>query len=499
MLSAADSNKIAVLKKGYLLYVRSHYSADKDVVVTAARGRNNQFNFIRSTLLDKNAELSEKELKKGIIIHGCGDDATPWQFNGTYIGGNHGCSDGLEINLTNHGFTEKDLGSEWQDKKEQKFYIIKIVDKDRFWILSENKGKGDIWRFNKSIAGDTLRNTKDERTFLKGKRKVIQMTPACRIITQRYIVDGLTPLEDNKLTTCNFLNVVEEYDITAPDSMLDMVIKNAGKKIDPVDPEIDSVVNNQITYQFQPNGACVIDYKARADRYFDLSYMGFIQTAMLAQGKFARHDYYIPKTLPFEMEGRKFNYRNIEDYSKRRDFGLFFRSDSNMIENKENLPERFIQLLGGDNKREVGYAAGYSLFAGITRPEIRAKNCKRALFLWKSQKTYPSAIDNKMGRIKKGQEFHCIAYRQYFSPTALSENATCAYINKQADSYVLYADYHKDVKDEAIKLPEILKGKKFSIIEKTDSCEVLSGDKAVDGEIRVSVSGCYGYCVLKFD
>ncbi|MHC4871833.1 MAG: hypothetical protein ACYTFY_08305 [Planctomycetota bacterium] len=499
MSSAADSNEITVLKKGYLLYVRSYYSDKKDIVVTAARGSNQQFNFIRATLIDKDTPLSEKEIKKGIIIHGCGDDATPWQFNGTYIGGNHGCSDGLEINVTDHGFTEKDLGSEWQDGKEQKFYIIKIIDKDRFWILSENKGKGDIWRFNKAIAGDTLKNTKDERTFLKGKRKVIQMTPACRIIAQRYMVDGSTQLEDNKLTVCNFLNIVEEYDITAPDSMLAMVIKNAGKKIDPVDPEIDSVVNNKITYQFQPYGACVIDYKARVDRDFDLSYMGFIQTAMLALGKYEFHDYYIPKTKKFEQEKRVFDYKNIEDYRKRRDFGLFFMADGEMVEDKNNLPERFIQLLGNGNVRDVGYAAGYSLFAGITRPEIRSKNCKRALFLWKSQKTYPSAIDSKLGRIKKGQDFHCIAYRQYFQPDRLSKNATSSYINKQDGSYVLYADYHKDVKDEAIKLPEILKGKKFSIIEKTDSCEVLSESVTKDGEIKVSVTDGYGYCVLKFD
>lgn len=498
-MATITKDKISVLKSGKTVYIRSFFSDEQDIVTPIGIGRaNNQINFSHAYLIDKRTKLTPGNVLKGICIHRNNDDSTPWNLNGTYIGGNHGCSDGREIVSTGHGFSEKDLGSEWLDSDGEKFYIIKIADKDRFWILSENKGKGDVWKFNKNIKGKSLKNSQTGKLLNIEKIEMVQITPACRIKKQECLVNGKTPLEDGVVTNCDFLDIVEDYDIIATDSLLEATINNAGKKIDFTGSQLDSVVNNRITYQFQPYGTCVIDYKARADRDFNLSYMGFIQAAPLFQDKFKTHEYYIPKVKPFEEQGRKFDFRGIQDYTQKRDFGLYFNKGS-MLADKNNLPERFIQFLGTDNERKVGFVLGYSLISGITKPEIRAKNCKRALFLWTSQKSYPSAIDSRMGMIKKGQIFHCIAYRQYFQPHSASKNATCVYWNKQNGSTIVYIDYHKSVQGDTIQLPIIFKGKKISVVEKTPGIKLTQTSVPDTGIINVSTTNKTDYIVLKLD
>ena len=146
--------------------------------------------------------------------------------------------------------------------------------------------------------------------------------------------------------------------------------------------------------------------------------------------------------------------------------------------------------------RKIGYVIGYSLIEGITHPEMRSKNCETPLYLYVSNKTYPHAIDG--GTLEAGKEFHCLACRQYFDPTAY-KNATCVYWHKEGDSYLLYIDYHKSVENDIIKLPDFFWGKKISIVEKTPSVKLMSEETVLAAGIVMSIKGNYGYIVLRID
>ena len=101
------------LWKGDEVYIRSRFSDTQDLLRVMGKGRNNrQINFARTALLPATADMQAKDfLRKANTIHNCGDDAAPWNLNGTYIGGNHGSYGVMEITSAGHGLKAADIGS----------------------------------------------------------------------------------------------------------------------------------------------------------------------------------------------------------------------------------------------------------------------------------------------------------------------------------------------------------------------------------------------------
>jgi len=496
-------NKIQVLLVKKYLYVRSYFSQDQDVLILLFRGKGNkQICFLRSYLIAADAPMTFASIRKNAkIFHGNSDDTAPWRLNDTYIGGSHAYGFGMEIKVNNHGLSVADLGTEWLDDKGDKYYIVEVVDSNTLRILSENKSDSDIWKFNywkRKGKNKTLKNAKGK--ILKAASfKYKQLYPASRINFQKYLIDGKTTLKQFRATECDFLDVVDDYDIIAPDTMLEFVRKNAGKKVNRVDKSLAAMIYNRITYRFLPLGTCLIKHYAKANRKFKLGYMGFTQGMVMGGRTMEYRGEYIPKTIPFERQGKKYNFTEIEDITARKGYRFYFMSSRNNIKDPNDLPDRFIQLLdnnkGGKKNPEIGYAIGYSRLEGMTKPEIRSKNTSYAFRFIAHRKSYPIAISNKM--IEKDTEFNAVAYRQYFDARRF-KNATSVYWHKQGDDYyVLYADYHKNVKGDIIKLPTEFTGKKVSIIEKTPSITLESGDTIPSEGIKLSVKNNYGFIGLK--
>lgn len=495
-----DNQKIQVLKKKTEVYIRSYFSPEQDVVIKVDVNpveRNGRVNFIAAGLIDKRAPMTEQACRNIQPIHQCADDAAPWNFNGTYIGANHGCSDALELSIRQHGLTSADSGAEWHDSSGKKFFLIKIIDPDKIWILSENTGKGDIWQFNTGFSGDELKNA-DGRTLKISSQARAQIIPACRTLQQSCLVDGEKPLPDDEPIVCNFLDIIDDYDIIAPDSLLEKIRKNRGKNVLFNTQELDSVITNYIRYRFQPRGACTIRHQAKLNREIRIGYAGFIQTARLTKGGYETQEYHIPKTVPFEYQGGKYDFAGFQDYSQSLKHALIIDRNAKFLADPNDPPDRWIQFLGNGNKREVGYVVGYSLLEGITRPQERVKNISTTGFLYTSSKTYPYAIDRAMGEtIPAGTEFSCLAYRQYFSPSDLSSKASSSYLHQQGEAYLLYLHYHQPVAEDIIKLPGYLNKKKITVVEKTAAVKLLSKPEVTPEGIRISSEKPRGYIVLK--
>jgi|LSQX01.2.fsa_nt_gb hypothetical protein len=499
-----ENGKLKVLKNGNTVYIRSGFSEKEDLIVTVGLGRNNkQINFNGTFLLSSDVPVSAEMTKGAKGIHGTGDDTPAIHINGTYIAGNHGTSIGLQVVCKEHGLTSSNLGSEWEDEAGKKFYLIKIVDENQLLFLGRNRAKGDIWQFESTARTNTvLKNNLTGKVINYTKQTLgVQIWPSLHIKKQEYMVDGKKVLKEGEVVECEWLDIIEEYEVVNTGSLLADIIKNSGQERDFVADHLDTVLQYNLTYRFFPNGANVIYHKIKTNQEFRLGQFLFLCSAKLYKGKYGLQEYYVPKTLPFTQNDISYDFRGIQNYNERPPSPITFNEKLNNLSDTQNPPDRFIQFLSekeGDNiKREVGFALGYSVLYGMGQPSMRIQNAGNFLMLYTSQKTYPFVADRKFGSIiPKGSEFYCVGYRQYFNPQRAG-NATCLYWNQQEKDTVVYIDYHKSVEKDTVKLPANMVGKKIEIIEKSDSL-ALDTKKVISAEgINVSVKDNYGYVVFK--
>jgi hypothetical protein len=101
-----------------------------------------------------------------------------------------------------------------------------------------------------------------------------------------------------------------------------------------------------------------------------------------------------------------------------------------------------------------------------------------------------------MGLIPTGMEFHCVGYRNYFSPQRYPD-ATCVYWHAEGKDIMLYADYHQKLEHTVVKLPPEFIGLKISIVEKTPSVTLHTKEVVPSAGIDLSIAESYGYVVLR--
>lgn len=494
------SDEVLVLKDRDIVYIRSEFSAKEDVLIKVGKGANKQINYLSSALIPIGTKMNPPDLERAQwTFHKCDDDATPWKVNGTYIGANHGASDAVRVISPAHGLSVEALGSAWKDEVGVSFNLIELDGADSLLFLSDSLVAYPGWSFSRHITGPSLTNEKNGTVLRVENSSLTQLWPACRIKAQLYLADGVTPLRDGVPTTCRFLDISEDYDIMAPDAVLQSVKNSPGKSVSFVAEGLEAILSNQISYRYLPQGACVIRHKAKALRPLTLEYMGFIQSTFLSADSYDVLEYYIPKTSPFSQEQVSYDFQGVQKFSKPTS-PLVFSVEKGNVPTPHEMPDRFIQFLGqqdGDRvDRRVGFAMGYSLLEGLTVPAVREANTANPLFVHTSGKIYPAAFDTKSKPISAGDEFLCLAYRQYFNPAAFPE-ATAVYGHLEGSDYVLYADFHHPTSRFVLPIPRQYVGAKYEVVEKSPSVILdTAGVIPVTGT-AVSVQGDYGRLVLK--
>ena len=481
LLGAAET--MTVSRDGDNIQVESEFIPGYTLVQTGwAQGPNRQFNF-------KNVTLRPAKGNRHIQIKHSGDDACPWNLNRTYIGANHGDSinSGLIFEQP-HGLTEKDCGSRWTDPQGKNFYITKIESPKVVWMLSDNVSKNkDIWHFFRPNPKLPLRNA-DGRELKDFKVQFRQLYSPVRILGRKYLADG-RPMPEKGTLKCGVFTIEEEYDIIATDAILKHVVANPGRQAAFNEPGLDRFLNQKIVYTFYPDSSCIVTHHVKFHRDVRLGYMGFIQAIQMSKGRYGKYLYYIPKTKPVRHDGREWDFANLVDFTRPIKGSMYIKAAD--FENPASMPERFIQYLkDGKNQPDIGFVCGYSLLEGCTTPEQHAKNASIALFLYKTHKTYPHALDSgKLMNIKAGQTFYCMAYRQYFDPNQ------GYYLNRQGKYLVMYVDFHEPVSGKVITLPEKLRGIKPEPVEKSGTVQYSRSNDS----LQFDSTAKYGYCVLKFE
>ncbi len=511
LVSAQD--KITVYRNGNDLLVRSSFSTEKDIVIKV-------FNIANESayLIPKNAKITEYA-RKGILIHRNPDEYAATHFGPFgFLSGNHGSPFARVLHVPAHGMTVKDLGTKLTEKDGYAYRIIQITDNDH--ILIHPEGSSDT-------RNPGFRAHKDAKLFLNSKEikylesKFAQMCPLNRITEFQFLINGKTPLADKTEMQCNFIDHVFTHDVISPLAVIKWFKNNPGRKLKPefvgqwkmafvtTDKEraryqeymkLDSLATYHNIYRYEPYGASVLYRKAVY--HAKLAQVDSFDIMFGWRGEIANkknEEFYILKLKPLKLEG--YNDGPSLDY----DFSAIYKMPKSMMVNykilkkdclnPEDMPDRFIRIVGNKG-RQLGIALGYSLFMGCTAKTNKSAEREIAYFLWHTKKMYPYAYT--LRNVKPGKTMETVAYKQYFNPK-IEPDSTAFYYHKEGESYVIYLDFHKKLKNKIIKLPEHFAGRKITVIEQTPSVILHTAKTVPEQGISLSINDKYGYIVLKLD
>lgn len=500
MTPCLAGERVTAYRNGNEYWVRSGFSVERDIIIHRFQcGGNNSPNEA-AYLVPRGTSIPD--YAKGERIHRNGDEfpAFPTLSHGT-LGGNHASPFAREMLVPGHGLDESAIGRRLTDETGTPFYVMKIVDGDKFLVHPESARFG--FPEFKALGNGAKLFWPDGNELKYQEAKVTQLWPGNRINDYRLLVDGKMPLPNRTEVECEFLDHVFDYSVIMPDSLVDTIKKNPGRAIDFLDKRLALLFSVNTLLRYQGYGACTVDVTVRAENDFGgLNCLGVMfgwGGGSIAQKQ--AEEFYIPKLKPITTPPY-----GPEKTSYVCDFSAIYRMPNPMCVhyniarsdclNPEDMPDRFIRLVGND-RRELGIAIGYSLFEGGTAKELKGADRPVVYHLWSTKKMYPYCY--RWTNARKGEHRRVLAYRQYFDPQREPE-ATAFYFHRQVSSDVVYLDFHKSVENKAIRLPRCYAGKQVTVLEKTASVELHFGKTIpADGVIALSVRDGYGYVVLKLD
>ncbi|MFA6931687.1 MAG: hypothetical protein WCT05_15285, partial [Lentisphaeria bacterium] len=500
---------ITVYRTGDDFLVKSRFSDEKDIVIRITRIANEE-----SYLVPSGSDILE--YASGQRLHANADEYPATLFGSYgYLSGNHGSSFGRTVTILQHGMTDQQIGTELTDTDKNRYCIVRIEDPDNLFIHPVNTGIPGRPKFA-SFRGEKLFRNDVELTVTTSKMS--QMYPLNRIYRLEFLLDGTTPLPDQTVMECNFLDHLLVHDVVQPEAVVDFLLNHSGSK--PV-PEFQSSwamqkMDNSVElaeyaklpilmrvenrYRYQDRGCSVLYRKCS----FPVNLLSVRQMEQMfgwfggALAPASLEDFYIPKLKPLRIP-----VSGTPDQVLEADFSAVYRMPKTMdvsytIERDDyldpgNPPDRFIRLTGKD-QREYGIALGYSLFSGCTARENQGKDQDEAFFLYRSKKMYPYCY--KLNDVTPGTVLESVSYKQYFSPLDDPE-ATAFFFHQQQDSNVVYFDCHKPLKNHRLNLPPFLTGKTLSVLEKSPSVILPKISRVPEEGICIDVDADYGFLVLK--
>lgn len=497
--------RLRVLKSGDQVFIRSAFCPGSDLVVTTGLGCNAQISFLQTHTIPSGEKMEPGQTGGGTLIHATSDDSTPWHLNGTYIGGNHGCADAIEIRCPGHGLGLADTGAGWMDEAGVCFHVLAVPDGDTVQLLSENRGKGAVWKFCPEISGVGLARVSGSSpaALVFESQKRTQVTPSLRVLRQEFLADGATPLRDGDPVECSFLDLVEEQEVVNPGEVLGSLLRRPGTKPDFLAAGIGAVLRSRIVYRCRPDGSTMVETKSEALQDFEMGHMGFVQAAPLILGGFDTHECLVPGTAPFEAGGMPFDFGSMQDFAPPLPAGVCFSAcDGNLLD-AERPPHRFLQFLGkregGSVRRKIGFALGYSPVEGITALGLRASCVGTAGVVSRKKKTYPRAVDQKLcKKVAAGQAFHCVAYRQYFNPAAAHPAASCHW-HRHGGGMLVFSDFPGPVARGRLALPPFFAGRRFGVLEQSPNVSVEETLRIPPAGLRFASKAGPGFLVLSVE
>lgn len=491
-----STRAIRVSKVGNDLYLRTSFSDTADLIqkIALSGGPNGVADFYGAKSTPKGYEVIAA-WGAGSFLQTSADDAAPLQYNGTYIGGNHGAFIVKEVTATAHGKTTPDVGSEWTDSGANKWYLMKVVDANKLWFLSENKSVYPAWSFLSAFTGTTLTHSSgatNTGAITIGSSVTTQLTPSLQNQTTKIYLDGVTEVTADGDYYCDTLDVVNKYNVTNPASVVDYVRSQVGSATQPPlnHASIEHDVARTLTYKFAENGTCSVIDGTHNINQITLGYYGAIQAyaAVYTGGELWQ---YIPRTLPKVGGVKTWDMKAMENIG-----GTFEQLVFNTVdwEDANNPPDRMAQIVKVGGTRQHGLMIGYSPVRSVGLPALRKTLTTTAGFVSAARKQYLEAVS---GVVLPANSYYEIAgYRAYWN-AALVPSATTFVWVRDGKSILVFADFHQNVTLEKLPLPQKFTGMDAAVVDKTASATLHGNGVVAAGGLLVSVTGGYGYLVIK--
>ena len=496
----SDSNNYPVK----LIYNQNQY---EDVIVQSKDGNTLVENYMVATYdhIDYNSTchptacfITVDGVRKQIFKSE--DDGCPINLTSGYLAAGHGYASGSAITKTAHGKTYADIGSVWADTNGRNFYLLKIIDENKLGLFANSISTLTAYDMNREIPSGVLTHVSGAVHTDAISDYTVELWQIEPIVksdghVKKILMNGMDEITENGTYYGQFVDVIEEYDVAIPTSIIDSVISNKPSDGYTENPDYNkgaSFMHFSNLYRFLSDGTLLIYSTVDGDVDLMLGYWGGTQyaeknSANVYGGTCKK---YLPGTLPISVNDVTYDMRiptNMANWNTSLNYASEYWEDA------DYPPDRCVTFYTDSNDTiKAGYAVGYLPIA-LGSPAIRKTNISNALNLYSSKKYYPHLIDNRS--IPAYTPLKSIVYRKPVINVA--DKHTSIYFIPCGDVCYMYADYHM-ITDDRIKVPTEYIGKPITVVKSTDNVIIYEG--IVTNEIRIRViesTANYGYAVLK--
>lgn len=430
----------------------------------------------------------------GTAIASQTDSIGPLNYNGTYMGANHGPFVGHSVTQTAHGKTAEDIGSEWSGPASRKFYIVKIVDQDKLWLVSNNSGTFAQWAFyTTSLSGQTLSHSSgasNTASIVVSADTTTQITPFLNNRSLRVEIDDavVNHLVDGIYYPAKSFKIYENYSIVNPSAAIDFIKANVGvsPKFNDNSVFADCVLKN--VHSFQSNGAHTVDQTITWNSAVNLTYQGVVQD--MPPTNVGILNQYVPGVGTINAV----DYRLLVDISGT--VTVFETAQADWLD-QASAPSRMAQItsLAGVNK--AGIVVGYSPLTGIgTRLKRAAAATTTAggLMSAATKKQYPKLI-SAGHQPAAAETYRAVGYHHVYNAEIVPD-ATVATWFVDGSDVVVVLDFHKTSALSRVILPAFCDTWRCSLVD-SQNVNLLS-DLVIDGGgVAVTCTATYGYAIIR--
>ena len=478
--SSKDNNMVVIIEDSNIYVKAKKYSDDTHFIWKNVKSRGDNYDSNRFFNIDTaytcSARCLDEDVTSMTTWKYCNDDICPVNFNGTYIGANHGYNCLNRITATSHGKTESDIGSIWTCNS-TKYVLVRIYDANNLDMVMFNDT-------NMSTGVMGYGNPVGTMTHTSGATNISDIVIESNNNTQLrrginhyninlYVDDKQRDLNTNGVILGNRVDLRTEYDVIYVPAMLNYLIDNVGNNTNEslYSEEInDSYLTMYIDYQFNMNGSVSTYSSFYINKNITLGYFGLVQSGAISDTSYM----YIPNT--------SYNTPILQG-------SMTYKFTPDTWISSSEAPYRYYQF--EDSSITKGIAMIYDRSIGMGDNTKRLSQLSSAGQFYNTQKMYPALING--GSLTAGTFIDGMAARvplYKYDPDVTS----VGWYWSNEDIHLMI-DTHNTVNKDIV-LPDYMNKMRIEILDKTDSV-ICDQTYIFNNKLRFICDEDYGYIVLR--
>lgn len=493
-----SKNTFTVTLDGTDAYIRTKFSDTHDLVQQVRYGTSTVWsnNVVNPWSVRTIPKSTAKDgviaaFSSGTILASQGDDAAPLNYNGTYIGANHGAYIVHEVTVNAHGKTYADVGSRWTQGANT-YTIVRIVDANKLWLVSQNIG-ATYWQFvTSSLSGLALTHSigaTNTASFIPSADTTQQLLSAVNNHAKKIVADGFKELTTAGVYDVECIEFIDNYDIMNPVSILSYLQSRVGTATEQ-NLSVDSIASDvrvSVNYRYALNGSCTVSTQLHKKANINFSFAGLVQANPLNySGKTLIE--YANKMKPVTVGGTSYDLSATIDATSNTAIISMLKAE---WLDATNPPDRMLNLVKNGSTKEFGQVLGYGLSRGATKPSVRQNTNDAGFFNNPStKKVYPKALVGNLDSV-----VNAVAYRAIYNPAVLPESTIYTWYEDNGEVFVVL-DIHQSASMLKLPLPAMFNGKSATVVD-ANANFTLHSEIVSDGGLLCSIINSYATATIK--